>query len=75
MSDYRNPNDPLGNTTSWGWIAGALFLVIVLGLAFSVGHEPTRVASNEGMLPQAAAPATPYPLPGLTPPPQAPNRP
>ena len=31
----------------WGWIAGAVFLVIVLALAFGVGHEPnSRVASN-----------------------------
>ena len=56
MSDYRDPNDPMyGNRgyepadrtgTSWGWIAGAVFLVIVLGLAFGVGHEPSRVASS-----------------------------
>lgn len=86
MSDYRDPNDPMyGNTgyepadrtgTSWGWIAGAVFLVIVLGLAFGVGHEPSRVASNNTTPPQTTAPATPLTMPGLTPPPsQAPNRP
>jgi hypothetical protein len=91
MSDYRDPNDPMyGNrgyepadrtSTSWGWIAGAVFLVIVLALAFGVGHEPSRVASNNTATPQATAPASPSEgqpskLPGLTPPPsQAPNRP
>jgi hypothetical protein len=86
MSDYRDPNDPMyGNRgyepadrtgTSWGWIAGAVFLVIVLGLAFGLGHEPSRVASNNTTPPQTTAPAAPSMMPGLTPPPsQAPNRP
>jgi hypothetical protein len=86
MSDYRDPNDPMyrnmgyepaerGTGTSWGWIAGAVFLVIVLALAFGVGHEPTRVASNHASPPQTSAPA-PNTMPGLTPPPaQAPSRP
>jgi hypothetical protein len=59
-----------------------VFLVIVLALAFGVGHEPSRVASNDvtppqttATPPQTTAPATPSPLPGLTPPAQAPNRP
>ena len=37
MSDYRDPNDPMyryepadRTGMSWGWIAGAVFLVIVL---------------------------------------------
>jgi hypothetical protein len=95
MSDYRDPNDPMyGNTgyepadrrtgTSWGWIAGAVFLVIVLALAFGVGHEPSRVASNNDTAqttPMAPPSATPSPstVPGLAPPPlqqpAAPNRP
>jgi len=92
MSDYRDPNDPMyrnmgyepaerGTGTSWGWIAGAVFLVIVLALAFGVGHEPTRVASNHASPPpqtSGPAPGTPAPgtMPGLTPPPaQAPSRP
>jgi hypothetical protein len=86
MSDYRDPNDPMyRNTayepaerstgTSWGWIAGAVFLVIVLALAFGVGHEPSRVASNNAIPPETSAPA-PSTMPGLTPPPsQVPNRP
>ena len=91
MSDYRNPNDPMwqggeyepaGRSygSGWGWIAGAMFLVIVLALAFGVGHEPSRVASNNAAPPQTTAPAAPSmlpgTLPGLTPPPsQAPSRP
>ena len=97
MSDYRDPNDPMyGNTayepadrrpgTGWGWIAGAVFLVIILALAFGVGHEPSRVASNnntvETTAPMAPGPSTnpsPSTVPGLAPPPlhqpTAPNRP
>lgn len=53
MSDYRNPNDALqrnspcdlnartGNTAS-GWIAGGVFLVIVIGLVFGIGHMPNQ---------------------------------
>ncbi len=98
MSDYRDPNDPLMRNSSyepvgrynasWGWIAGAVFLIIVLAIAFGVGHEPTRTASNEvtppaanrvspmaPMAPPAGAlnPARPL-TPGLAPPP-APTRP
>ena len=58
MSDYRDPNDPLWrNATynpderafnaSWGWIAGAVFLVVVLAIAVGIRHEPTRTASND----------------------------
>ncbi len=64
MSDYRNPNDPLMRNSSyepvghynasWGWIAGAVFLVIVFAIAFGVGHEPSRTASNEVAPPPAA---------------------
>ena len=82
MTDYRDSNDPMygyepadRTGMSWGWIAGAVFLVIILAVAFGVGHEPTRVASNN-TTPQTTAPAAPLTMPGLTPPPsQAPNRP
>jgi len=84
MSDYRAPNDPIygyepaDRTGSWGWIAGAtgLVIILVLGLALDVGHGPTRVASNNVMPPQTTVPGAPPTMPGLTPPPsQAPNRP
>jgi hypothetical protein len=80
MSDYRDPMygyEPADRTGIWGWLTGcAVFLVVILGLglglALGVGHEPTRVASNNATPPQTTAPA----VPSLTPPPsQAPNRP
>src|SRR5579872_5646136 len=56
MSDFRNsdlgePNDPLRRdyrydedarsaNAAWGWIAGAVFVVIVLLVAFGIGHSP-----------------------------------
>jgi hypothetical protein len=84
MSDYRDPNDPMygyeppdRTGTSWGWIAGAVSMAIILALAFSgVGHGPTRVTSNNATPPQTTAPAAPPMMPSLTSPPsQAPNRP
>jgi hypothetical protein len=94
---YRDPNDPMtGNigyepasrgNTGWGWIAGAVFLVIVLALAFGAGHEPnnnSRVASNSPTPPAATHPLTLGPqrtnpaapaAPGLTPPPAPPQSP
>ena len=44
-----------------------MFLVIVLGVALGVGHEPTRVASNNATPPQTTAPAAPPTMPGLDP--------
>jgi hypothetical protein len=92
MTDFRDPNDqfygksgyePSNDTgTRWGWIVGAAFLVVVIGLAFGLGHEPTRVASNDTINRPITSPATPpsnpltAPGPGFTPPPVAPpNRP
>jgi hypothetical protein len=57
MSDYRNPNDPLqrdspydlssriGNVAS-GWVAGGVFLVIVIGLVLGIGHMPNQANHN-----------------------------
>lgn len=73
--DYRNPDDPFRNETrldpaarapasTWGWVAAAVFLVIVLAVAFGVGHQPgqggTNVASNSAMQPTVthSAPST-----------------
>ncbi len=67
--DYRNPNDPFGNdvrfdpnvrapNAAWGWIAAAVFLVVVLAVAFGAGHKPgqtgTTTAFND-MTPPAAS--------------------
>jgi len=81
MPDYRNPNDPFyrdelnrdlavesstrTSNATWGWIAGALFLVVILAIAFGIGHEPTMTASND-MAPPAStqmAPPTSSPSP------------
>jgi len=79
MSDYNypGPEDPLrrddiydpnarrGNT-AWGWIAAAVFLVVVLAMLFGVGHQAgqngTNTASNDTNAPATRmAPATPAP--------------
>lgn len=61
--DYRDPNDPLlrrdapystppdarALNATWGWAAAAVFLVVVLAVAFGIGHRPDRIntASND----------------------------
>jgi hypothetical protein len=67
MSDYRNPNDPSRRDSPYdlnartdnvasGWIAGGVFLVIIIGLAFGVGHMPNH--GNSNMVVNNAPPAT-----------------
>ena len=98
MSDYRDPNDPMwrdtpytarerGYSATWGWVAGAVFLVIVLAIALGVRNEPTQTASNDPAAHTTPAPssamkpvspanpsmARPAPAPAPTPP-AAPNQ-
>jgi hypothetical protein len=85
--NYRNDNDPLrpnepydpdarAMNATWGWIAAALFLVVVLAVAFGIGHQPGQVntASNDSALPPAihmAPPLKPAPPANMA----APNTP
>lgn len=90
MSDYRNPDDPLRRdlghdpkarsmNATWGWIAAAVFIVVVLAVAFGTGYRPgsgySNVASNSTtppavtqMPPPTMAPAPP---PAATPTPSS----
>jgi len=95
--DYRDPDDPLRRdarfdpdagaaNAAWGWIAAAVFLVVVLAVAFGIGHQPgqtgTNTASNDvtpppamsRMAPPVATPAPVTPAPPITPAP-TPNTP
>lgn len=55
--DDLNPEDPFRNDSKldpnvkasdagWGWIAAAVFLVIVLAIAFGAGHRPGQTGTN-----------------------------
>jgi hypothetical protein len=84
MSDFGNydPNDQLRRdppfdpdakamNAAWGWIAAAVFLVVVLAVAFGIGHEPGPIstASNDSTSPAVqhmAPPVKPAPAPGAT---------
>jgi cell division protein FtsN len=84
--DYRNSNDPLRRNppfdpderamnATWGWIAAAIFVVVILAVAFGIGHEPgqqgTTTASNDIAPPAAtrmAPPVTPAPPAKAAPP-------
>jgi len=87
--DYRNPDDPLrrdvrfdpdarAGNAAWGWIAAAVFLVVVLAVAFGIGHQPSQLGTNTAsndvrspamshMSPPMAAPAPAIPAPPITP--------
>lgn len=86
--DYRDPNDPLRHDVRFdpdaraanaarGWIAAAVFLVVVLAIAFGVGHRGqlgTNTASNDTappaisrMTPPPSATAPTSPAPPVTP--------
>ena len=91
--DYRNPDDPFRAdanldpnvrtpSQAWGWIAAAVFLVVVVAIGFGYGgHRPgqlgTNTASNDGNPPavtRMAPPAT-VPPPGTPTPPAATSTP
>jgi hypothetical protein len=90
--DYRNLEDPFRDnpqfdpnvrapSAAWGWIAAAIFLVVVLAVGFGFGHKPgqlgTNTASNDmappavsHMMPPAIAPSpSTAPAPGTPTPP------
>jgi bacteriorhodopsin len=78
--DYRDPNDPLRRdppldpdaramNATWGWIAAAVFLVVVLAVAFGIGHQPNQVTASNDVAPPAVthmAPPTMAPGPATT---------
>jgi len=95
--DYNDPNldDPLrrdsalspdarASNATWGWIAAAVFLVVVLAVAFGLGHQgnnTTNTASNDLTPPPAThmapppsnmLPPTANPAPATAAPPIAP---
>ena len=64
-----------GTPTPWGWIAGAVFIIVVLALVFSSGNT-NRTATNDvsppattGMAPRTAPPLATVPPASTTPPP------
>jgi hypothetical protein len=80
--DYRSADDPSRRrpggdldtgaaSAAWGWIAAAVFAVIVIAAAFTLGHGPnqggTNTASNEPQ-PPVTSPMAPPPASTMTPP-------
>jgi hypothetical protein len=72
-----DPNDPLRRdewqqdfgadearsaNATWGWVAAAVFVAVVLFIAFTSGHNGTQTASNDTQPPAShmiAPPAAP----------------
>jgi hypothetical protein len=89
-SDFRNPNDPLrrdakldpdagGANTAWGWIAAAVFVLVILAVGFGFVHNPGQdginTASNEMTRPAQMAPPAPTQAPTMAPAPAIPPSP
>jgi len=63
----------MGAPTPWGWIAGAVFIIVILALVFT-SSDGTRTARNDanppattGMAPRTAPPAIAVPPAQQTP--------
>jgi len=52
------PDDSVTSNATWGWVAAAIFAVVVLFLAFTAGRENTQTASNAPPPGPAATPST-----------------
>ena len=51
----------MGSPTPWGWIAGAVFVIVMLALVFT-SSESTRTANNDASPPAAPPPPRRRPL-------------
>lgn len=83
MTDYRDPNtrldverraDSRSSNAMWGWIAGAVFLVLVLAVIFGLGGSDNQTATNTGS-PPAATTGTGASPSGSAPPASRPSTP
>jgi len=69
LGDYQDPNDPMRragtpyeagrSNAALGWIAGAVFLVVVLALIFGLGGDGERTAGTGTTPPAATTGAAP----------------
>jgi hypothetical protein len=67
MDQHLEMERRMGSPSPWGWIAGAVFIIVILALVFA-GGESTRAARNDvtppattGMAPKTAPPAIAVP--------------
>ncbi len=70
----------IGAPTPWGWIAGAVFIIVILALVFA-SNDATKVAREDaappattGMAPRTAPPAIAVPPRPESPSPSGQNR-
>jgi hypothetical protein len=70
LGDYQDPNDPMRqagtpyegrgqSNAALGWIAGAVFLVVVLALIFGLGGDGDQTAGTGTTPPAATTGAAP----------------
>jgi hypothetical protein len=75
-TDFGRRTDPrmemdhrMGSPTPWGWIAGAVFIIVILALVFT-SNESTNTANNEGNPPATTGMAPKTAPPAITVPPR-----
>jgi hypothetical protein len=55
QQDIRR-DDALSDNATWGWVAAAVFVAVVLFIAFTSGHDATQqTASNDVSQPPASS--------------------
>jgi hypothetical protein len=70
--DRMEADRRMGAPTPWGWIAAAVFIIVVLALVFT-SSEGNRAARNDDNLPTTTGMA-PRPAPPAMPPVQTPSK-
>jgi hypothetical protein len=60
--DRRLEMEQMGTPTPWGWIAGAVFIIVLLALVFASG-DGTRTARDDTMSPPATTGLAPKTAP------------
>jgi hypothetical protein len=75
-TDFGRRTDPrmemdrrMGAPTPWGWIAGAVFIIVILVLVFT-SNDGTQTVSNEGNPPATTGMAPKTAPPAITVPPR-----
>jgi hypothetical protein len=72
MSDWNSdfdrnnqpPYDPVARDTNatWGWVAAAVFIVVILAVAFGIGHQPGQQTASNYVNPPPVAHTAPPPV-------------
>ena len=64
---FERYDDARSTNATWGWVAAAVFVAVVLFIAFSSGHNGTQTASNDTAASSRMMEAPAYRAPTISP--------